>query len=175
MHNISTPARVSRRALRRILRFHVKDHQLTTSSLKKKKKKKQCRATLRRGHADFSFEVSRSLAACEGAILLVDATQGVQAQTIATFYLALEQGLSIVPAGGFVTLYYISCCHSCLYVDREGRQTSGSSRVVTLVGWLFGWLVTCAAVSLVGRACRRRASCIPRRSYRGCFPSGFRV
>ena len=56
------------------------------------------------GHADFSFEVSRSLAACEGAILLVDATQGVQAQTIATFYLALEQNLAIVPVANKVDM-----------------------------------------------------------------------
>jgi small GTP-binding protein len=49
------------------------------------------------GHVDFSFEVSRSLAACQGVILLVDANQGVQAQTVANFYLAFAQNLSIIP------------------------------------------------------------------------------
>src|SRR5205807_3705863 len=49
------------------------------------------------GHVDFGYEVSRSLAACEGVILLVDAFQGVQAQTVANAYLAMESDLTIVP------------------------------------------------------------------------------
>ena len=49
------------------------------------------------GHIDFSYEVSRALSACEGAVLLIDATQGIQAQTVATYFEAKKLGLAIVP------------------------------------------------------------------------------
>ncbi|MGH2767839.1 MAG: GTP-binding protein, partial [Actinomycetota bacterium] len=70
------------------------------------------------GHVDFSYEVSRSLAACDGVILLVDAVQGVEAQTLANLYLALEAGLEVIPALNKIDL-------PAAEVDRVGKELSG--------------------------------------------------
>ncbi|MBI5254416.1 elongation factor 4 [Candidatus Falkowbacteria bacterium] len=84
------------------------------------------------GHVDFSYEVSRSLAAVEGAILLVDATQGVQAQTLANLYLAIEQGLEIIPVINKIDL-------AAADVERTKRE------IVGLVGCREDEILLCSA------------------------------
>ena len=89
------------------------------------------------GHADFSYEVSRSLAACEGALLVVDAAQGVQAQTIANSYKAVGQGLEIIPVLNKIDL-------PAADVDRVAAQ------IRDIVGIDTGGLLLCSAKSGVG-------------------------
>ncbi len=74
------------------------------------------------GHVDFSYEVSRSLVAVEGAILLVDASQGIQAQTLANFHLAQQQGLKIIPAINKVDLPHLD-------LDSVKKELSGLTGV----------------------------------------------
>ena len=82
------------------------------------------------GHVDFTYEVSRSLAACEGALLVVDAAQGVEAQTLANFYLAIENDLEILPVLNKIDLPTAEPDRVCQEVeDIIGLNTSVAARV----------------------------------------------
>jgi len=88
------------------------------------------------GHVDFSYEVSRSLAACEGALLVVDATQGVQAQTLANAYLAIDQNLEIIPVINKIDLPSADVERA----KRETEETVGlDASEAILVSAKMGW------------------------------------
>src|SRR3989338_3776894 len=91
------------------------------------------------GHVDFTYEVSRSLAAVEGAILLVDASQGVQAQTIANLYLALEQNLTIIPVLNKIDL-------------PNADVTKTSAEIIHLLGCKPEEILTCSGKTGLGVA-----------------------
>ncbi len=89
------------------------------------------------GHVDFSYEVSRSLAACDGALLVVDATQGIEAQTLTNIYLALENDLVIIPVINKVDL-------PSAHPDEVARQ------IADLLGIDAGEILTCSAKTGLG-------------------------
>ena len=87
------------------------------------------------GHVDFTYEVSRALAACEGALLVVDATQGVEAQTLANVYLALEHDLETVPVINKIDLPSADPAEACREVEEMiGLDTEGSPLVSAKMG-----------------------------------------
>jgi GTP-binding protein LepA len=89
------------------------------------------------GHVDFSYEVSRSLAACEGAILVVDATQGIEAQTLTNVYLALDNDLTIIPVMNKIDL-------PSSHAEEVGRQ------IADLLGIEQSSILSCSAKTGVG-------------------------
>ena len=93
------------------------------------------------GHVDFSYEVSRSLQACEGAVLVVDAGQGAEAQTLANVYLALENDLEIIPVLN--------------KIDLPGRDGRIKEEIEAIIGLDCNNAIPCSAkTGLRSRSCR---------------------
>jgi len=87
------------------------------------------------GHVDFSYEVSRAINSCEGALLLVDATQGVQAQTLSNMYLALEHNLEIIPVINKIDMQAADIPEAKAQIDRDlGLDSSGALLVSAKTG-----------------------------------------
>ncbi|KAJ0097548.1 hypothetical protein Patl1_28076 [Pistacia atlantica] len=104
------------------------------------------------GHVDFSYEVSRSLAACEGALLVVDASQGVEAQTLANVYLALENNLEIIPVLNKIDLPGAEPDRVVQEIEEVGAQKAGFHL-------LNGYLESKATTKVVGLDCSDAILC----------------
>ena len=103
------------------------------------------------GHVDFAYEVSRSLSACEGALLVIDAAQGVEAQTVANFHLASKQNLTIIPVINKIDLPHAN-------VVQAKQQLEDVLAVPS------EWAIPCSAKPTRSRAAGTRGQAVRRRS-----------